>query len=220
MESEFVTFRKYIDKEPAVALVEFLRENGISFELEEDIGTALGNTFTGDDTAARIFRVKIQAQDFSLVDRLLHTGASNAMAQVDQDHYLFGFTDDELRAVLAAPDEWSELDYKLARDILQDRGHEVGYDTLERLRQDRLGALAQPDMKNSVWIVSGYVLAVLGGVGGMGIGFHLVTHKKTLPDGKQVYAYSRRDHAHGWRMILLSLMWFVGAILWRAFELI
>lgn len=217
MKSEFVTYRRYIDKEPAVALVDFLRENSIASELEEDKGTALGNAFTGDNTAARLFRVQLRAEDFSLADALLKTKVSDALAQVDSDHYLFSFTNEELLALLAAPDEWSDTDYQLARDILRDRGHDVGYDTLEKLRQNRLQELAEPDTKNRIWIFIGYLLAVMGGVVGIIIGWHLATYKKTLPDGRRVHDHSPTDREHGQRIVVLGAFMFVVITLWGLF---
>jgi hypothetical protein len=217
MESEFVPYRKYIDKEPALALIEFLRDNGIAFELDEDTGTALGNAFTGDNTATRLFRVKLRAADFSVADALMKTRALKAIERIEPDHYLFSFTNDELLALLAAPDEWSDMDYQLARDILRDRGHEVSPDALEKLRQDRLQELAKPDTKNRIWILIGYVMAMLGGLLGIAIGWHLATYKKTLPDGRRIYDYSPADREHGQRISVIGAFMFIAITLWALF---
>jgi hypothetical protein len=218
MTAEFVTYRKYSEKEPATALMDLFRERGIACELEED-STALGAVFTGNNTAASFFRVKIQAQDFRHADMLLQTQASHDLSQVDPDHYLFAFTNEELLALLAVPDEWSEFDYQLASIILKDRGHEVSPETVDKLRQDRLRELARPDTKNRVWIVIGYLLAVMGGLLGIIIGWHLVTFKKTLPNGERVYDYSLRDREHGQRIRLLGIFMAVAITLWRIFAL-
>jgi hypothetical protein len=215
MMADFVTYRKFIEKEPATALMELLREHGIVSELEED-KKSLGTVFTGEDTAS-FFRVKLQAQDFGRADVLLKTQASQDMVEVDSDHYLFSFTDQELQALLAAPDEWNELDYQLAQRILSDRGHALSPEMLEKLRQDRLQELARPDTKNRVWIVIGYLLAAIGGWLGIVIGWHLVTYKKTLPDGQRVHDYPPADRAHGRRIIGLGIVMAAAVTLWRVF---
>jgi len=215
MTADFVTYRKFIEKEPATALMDLLREHGIACELEED-KKALGTVFTGEDTAS-FFRVRLQAQDFGRADVLLKTQASQDIVEVDSDHYLFSFTDQELQALLAAPDEWNELDYQLAQRILNDRGHALSPEMLERFRQDRLQELAKPDTKNRVWIVIGYLLAAIGGWLGIVIGWHLVTYKKTLPNGQRVHDYSSVDRAHGRRIIWLGIVMAVAVTLWRVF---
>jgi hypothetical protein len=150
------------------------------------------------------------------IDPLL---ASSDLSQVDPDHYLFGFTNEELLALLAVPDEWSEFDYQLAIIILKDRGHEVSPEIVDELRQDRLRELAKPDTKNRVWIVIGYLLAAMGGLLGIIIRWHLATFKKTLPNGERVYDYSPRAREHGQRIGLMGTVMFVGIALWRIFAL-
>lgn len=148
---------------------------------------------------------------------LLQTQALRDLSQIDPDHYLFDFTNEELLALLAEPDEWSEFNYHLACMILQSRGHEVSPEAVDKLRQDRLREQAKPDTKNRVWIVIGYWLAAMGGLLGIIIGWHVATFKQTLPNGERVYDYSRRDRVHGRRMGFLGIFMAVAITLWRVF---
>ncbi|MBT1686783.1 hypothetical protein [Dawidia soli] len=202
-----------MEREPATALMDLLRERGIACELEED-SAALGAVFVGHNTAS-FFRVKLRAQDFSQANALLETQASHDVVQVDPEHYLFSFTDQELLALLGVPDEWSELDYQLAQHILKDRGYAVNAEMLDKLRQDRLQELAKPDTKNRVWIFIGYLFAFLGGWIGVIIGLHLVTYKKTLPNGQRLHDYTPRDREHGrWIVIIGVTVFIVNVLYW------
>jgi hypothetical protein len=215
MKAEFVTYRKFVEKEPAQALMILLLEHGLSCQLEED-SAALGAVFVGTNTAT-FFRVKLRAQDFRQADALLETQAAHDVIEVDPDHYLFGFTDQELLALLAVPDEWSELDYQLAQRILKDRGHAVNPEMLDKLRQDRLQELARPDTKNRVWIFIGYLFAAVGGWLGIVIGLHLSTYKKTLPNGQRVYDYPPGDRLHGRQIVVLGIVVAAAVTLWTIF---
>ena len=129
------------------------------------------------------------------------------METVDKDHYLFGFTDEELFEIISKPDEWNEFDFQLAKKILRERGKEINQDTINLLKKQRLNDLAKPEEGQRNWIYAGYIFALLGGLIGVFIGWHLSTYRKTLPNGQQVYGYKQEDRKHGRRI------WIKGAIM-------
>src|SRR5690606_22574962 len=136
---------------------------------------------------------------------------------VDQDHYLFDFTEEELRDILLKSDEWSKYDYLLAQKILRDRGHKIDTETINVLKEKRIEDLAKPDKNKKLSILAGYVFAIFGGLIAIFIGWHLFSHKKTLPNGGQVYSYSEQDRKQGRIILILGT---VSAIIWTAFRLI
>lgn len=202
---------------PALAqpLLTLLEEKRIAFDtahLPETFNAALGQT------VPELFEVKLLPGDFEKA-RALEMEANRAgLAEVDPEHYLFGFTDAELFDILAKADEWSAFDVALAEHILHQRGHAVTPEEVQFLRQYRVAELSRPAPSAQAWILFGYVLAAAGGLFTIFIGLHLL-HRKLLPDGQQVPAFSAADRKHGKQIIILSilsiLVW-MGVALWSA----
>jgi len=51
---------------------------------------------------------------------------------------------------------------------------------LAALSESRLNELRQPEPAQTFWIYAGYFLALLGGLLGIFIGWHLSSHKKNI----------------------------------------
>ncbi|GGI24382.1 hypothetical protein [Pedobacter mendelii] len=161
--------------------------------------------------------VKIKSSDFEKADKVLTAISAKDVSAVDQNHYLFNFTDEELRDILLKSDEWSKYDYLLAQKILQDRGHKIDTETINALKEKRIEELAKPEKNQKLSIVAGYVFAIFGGLIAIFIGWHLFSHKKTLPNGEQVYSYSEQDRKQGRIILILGTL---SAIIWTAFRFI
>lgn len=206
---KFITFKKFNEKETSEALAAVLHEQGIEFELVEDRESL--DSLYGDKHFSKQFLVKIKQIDFAKADLILQVEGEKEMANVDKDHYLYEFTDEELFEILSKPDEWSVLDYQLSRKILQERGKEINSDTIELLKKQRIREMAKPEESQPAWVYAGYVFALLGGLVGIFIGLHLCTHKKTLPDGQRVYGHTKSDRDHGMRILIVGM---AMCILW------
>lgn len=200
---EFLTIKNYRHEEPFRALLQLLEEHTIPYQTEiyreriEPIGMT---------TLPPEFIVKVQPVRFSEVNELLHELAASEVLSATEDHYLFGFRDEELFDILASPDEWSAFDYQLARRILSQRGIDVDAKLLNLLKKSRLHELAQPEAKQTANVWLAYVFALLGGVVGLFMGWHLATAKKTLPNGERVFVYRERDRQHGMWIFGLSIV--------------
>lgn len=206
---DFAPYQSFLTPEAAQPLLALLRQQEIPFETSFN-QAAFDPTFANNPTSSQ-FVVKLRSEDFETV-RALETEASQQLtASVDPDHYLFSFTDEELFDILAKPDEWNNFDVTLAQQILRQRGRDVSADTVQMLRQNRLATLTKPEESQKSWIVAGYALALLGGLIGIFIGWHLASHKKPLPNGHQIAAFSDSDRAHGRRILALSI---VGIVVW------
>jgi len=212
--SAFLTYQQFPNAEVAQPLLALLEQHAIAYETGSD-QPAFDVTFA-HNAVNNHFEVKLRPQDFDLVRRLEEEQSQLLTDAVDPDHYLFAFSNQELFDVLLKADEWSRLDVTLARRILQERGQEVSAEWLEQMRRQRLSDLAQPDTRHSRWIVWGYLLAAMGGLLGLFIGWHLYTHRKTLPDGRRVPGFTAQDQRHGLRIAILSV---VGMGFWIAFRL-
>jgi hypothetical protein len=135
--------------------------------------------------------------------------------QVVEDYYLFGFTNEELYEIILKPDEWSSFDYMLSQKILTDRGQPIDEDLVKKIRQQRIDDLSKPEPPQTAWIYFGYFLAVMGGLLGLFIGWYLFTHKKTLPNGQKVLAYSERDQWHGKTIFFIGIPFMIFWIVVR-----
>lgn len=214
MNSDFLTFQEFNDPALAEEFINLLTENGINYDVEEGIVTASINPLTAiNNELAHSYRVKISADHFNRVTELLKKRDDQYINEVEPDYYLFDFTNDELIDVLEKEDEWSSFDYALAKNILHERGVTIDTKKLADINETRLAELRKPEQHQTFWIFLGYLLALLGGVLGIFIGWHLSSHKKTLPNGEQVYNYNEHDRKHGRIIFYIAICSFVISVI-------
>ncbi len=215
MQEAFLPIRNFSQEEQFMELLYILEEHDIPYQTEvyrqrlDPISMV---------TLAPEFIVKVQSAHFSEVYDLLNIQAARAVAQADEDHYLFEFKDEELFDILASPDEWSAFDYQLARRILSERGIDIDAKLLDLLKKSRMEVLAQPEEKQAAYLSVAYLLAFLGGVVGIVIGWNMVNAQKTLPNGQQIYAYRESDRKHGRWIIALGLLMLPVWLLFYSFR--
>jgi hypothetical protein len=205
-----VTYKKYNDQQQAESLAELLHEKGIAYEITEDRDNLA--SFYGDNQFRRDFYVKIRKEDFEKADSILLAIGARELETVDKDHYLFGFTDEELFDILRKADEWNELDFLLAKKILKERGKEINDDTVALLKKERINELSKPEQGHRIWLYIGYISAIFGGLLGIFIGWHLMTFKKTLPNGQRVYGFNASDRIHGSIILIIGSIVFLIAV--------
>ncbi len=205
MKETISVFRKFPTREQAMELEDLLNQNNIRTQITDNIAP-VDTSFSGN-TLQNQYEVKILLSDFDKAEKILENEADNLIGQVDKNHYLFDFTDDELYEILLKADEWNELDYKLAHKILSQRGKSIDAELLKALKKQRLESLAKPEGNQKPWIIAGYFLAILGGFLGIIIGYSLWTSKKSLPNGQKVYSYAETDRLHG------KIIFYFGIIL-------
>jgi hypothetical protein len=214
---QFVTFQKFNDQIAALELATLLKQNNIEYLLE-DYSPNFDVTFANNELTKE-FRIKIQKHDFENVDSILQQISLEQIGTVDNDYYLFDFTDEELMEIISKKDEWGSFDFLLAQKLLKERGKEVTPEVVELLKKQRLSALTKPEQSQKSLIIAGYIMAFLGGLLGVFIGWHLLTHKKTLPNGERVFSYSQTDRKHGNRIVIIGGVCFIlGSIIkiWNA----
>ena len=199
---EFLSYQSFANAEVAQGLLSLLRHHNFIYETAIDEPVySMNMAYNATDTR---FVVRLRAADFEAARQLEDELNQHLTASPAPDHYLFSFTDEELFDILVKADEWNSYDVTLAGQLLRQRGRDVSPDTVNLLRQHRLEELAKPEPTQKTWIVAGYLFAIFGGVMGMLVGWHLYYHEKTLPNGTQARAFSARDRAHGYRIIILS----------------
>jgi len=204
MTTDFVTFQRFNDKAAALGIAETFRENGIECGVE-DVSENFDVSFANNEIN-KDFRIKLKPADFERADTLLLQLAEKDLADIDPGYYIFDFSNDELKEIIEKQDEWSSLDFLLAKKILKERGVEVNLSQIQTFKEKRLAALAEPEKSPQVLIVAGYILAVVGGLIAIIIGAYLRTHKKLLPNGERVFGYAASDRAHGERILILGTL--------------
>lgn len=213
---DFVVYKKFVDEEPAQALIHELNSNNIETELAHDRESL--DSLYGQKVFAKEFFVKVRRKDIAQADALLEEQSKKQLDSVDRDHYLFSFTDEELDEIMEKPDEWNEFDFQLAKKILKDRGRAVDESRIAQLKKERFNALAEPMKPSPSWVIIGYLFALIGGPIGTIMGWHISTHKKPLPNGQMTYAFTKRDRLHGRIILVLGIVVLTFSILAGVFE--
>jgi hypothetical protein len=214
MDPEFITYQKFNDMALAYELSELLEVHGINYRVEEDSLT-FNPSFNLNDELSKEYAVKISAGDFEQVNELLKQDANEHIGDVEKDYYLFDFSDDELKDVVAKADEWNACDVQLARKLLADKGKAVSDDEIAAFEEKRIEELKVTEPSQTGWIVIGYIFSLLGGILGVFIGWYLKSSKKTLPNGERVYEYSERDRWHGTVIFYISIAALTLSVIYR-----
>lgn len=208
--NQYAVYKRFNDPSLAREYFEELQENGVDCVLSDN-SPSIDITFSGN-TYQNQTELKVRQEEFEKANAVLESKAKEEIAEVDKEHYLFEFSDDELYEILLKKDEWSEFDYSLARQILTDRGHTIDEAMLGALTKQRIEDLSRPHDGQKPWIYLGYGFAFIGGLLGLFIGWYLWNSKKTLPDGQKVYSYSEEDQKHGRNIFFLGVVCAIGWI--------
>ncbi len=211
MATEFLLFQRFLSREAAQEVVDLLTANGIEGRVEDERPISEG-VFTFQHIPAAL--LLLQGKDFGRAHDLIEQATQEAAATIPADHYLLGFTDAELVQILARPDEWSPLDVAYAQRLLQERGQEVPPKAVKELLTTRARELAKPQEIGGVWLLFGYLTAGLGGLFGVLFGWYLLSSRKTLPTGQQVWTYAPTARSHGRVMLVIGLV-VLGLVLVR-----
>lgn len=193
--SDFTTFQTFYSMDEATTLVELLKANNIGFEIVKS-KAMLDHNLVGEDLDNRVF-LKIRSSDFSRANKILDEEILKNINTIEQDYYLFSFTNNELKDIIEKPDEWNRQDFLIAKKILADRGMAVTDERIASLEKGRVKELSVPEKGDPFWITFGYFIAVLGGFMGFIIGLPYMIAKKNLPDGSRIFVYDNATRTHG-----------------------
>ena len=200
--SDFVLFQSYFTEEEAAPVIEILVAKGIEYRIER-LKQPLDATMAGEVVDNKIF-LNIKSQDFAKANEALDKVILDNINSLEQDYYLFSFTNNELNEIIYKPDEWSRQDFLIARKILRDRGQDVPDEKINAIKSNRIKELGKQESGDSGWIIIGYALALIGGIMAVIIALPFLFAKKTLPDGNRVFIYNPKTREHGKIILLLT----------------
>lgn len=207
MNEDFITFQKFNDQYNAKQFGKLLSDQNIKYVLEDN-SLSFDPTFANNNFGTE-YCIKIKNDDFEKVNILLEEKSEIEISEIDKDYYLLSFSDEELIDVISKSDEWNKFDVSLAKKLLRERGQEITPLKIEEIKKQRIAELSKPEKSQSGYIILGYITALLGGLLGVFVGWHLLTYKKVLPDGNRVYVYSENDRKQGNRILILGLVFFI-----------
>ncbi len=214
-QEEFVTFEKFNTKDSAEKFAVLIKNKNIPYLIENN-SLSFDPTFANNGFGVE-YCLKIRQENFEEVNKILLQKSEEEIENVDKDYYLYSFSDEELIDVISKSDEWNKFDISLAKKILNEKRIDVSEEKINSIKEERILELSKPEKDQTGVILFGYFSAFLGGIWAFFIGWHLLTNKKTLPNGNRIYAYSNNDRKHGNRIfilgILFSIIWLLYFIL-------
>lgn len=215
MEENFSTYRKFIYKDDALDLIEILKQNQIDYVLNDN-SSRLDSTFGNDDNSKQ-FELKINKNDFDKVENLEENLIIESLNNVENDHYLFEYSDEELMEIVITKEQWSKYDYLLAKKILREKGKEINPELLNVIEKERTEKFSKQEDLPKMWIFFGYFFAIIGGFIGVMIGYTIMSYKRNLPDGSTIYLYKKEDRIKGQNILILSI---IGIVFWITMRLL
>ncbi len=218
MAENFLIFKKYINIGIATEIGEQLKANHIEFIIEDNTKfnkqyfdpTFINNSFNYE------ISLKVRQQDFTNAQNVLNDYYKELANLVDKDYYLFEFTDQELLEIIYKPDEWGELDNQLAQKILADRGKGIKPEIINLRNAKRAKKISKGENASKYLFDRYNNLGIFGEFLSIFFGYDLLSSKKTMPDGKQVYTYREEDRKHGIKIFITGI---VMLILWLVYIL-
>ncbi|MFV8353208.1 hypothetical protein [Flavobacterium sp. XS2P14] len=213
MKEEFIIFQKFNTESLAIDFGLLLNENKIE-NLLENISIKFDPILSNNEFGKE-YCVKIKKIDFERTNVVLSEKTKAEINEIQDDYYLFSFSDEELIDVIEKSDEWNKFDVELAHKLLKERGNEITDEQINEIKKQRIVELSKPEEGQNIYIIIGYICAFLGGFLGVFIGWHLLTYKKTLPNGNRIYAYSENYRKQGNRILILGGIFIVIWILYR-----
>ena len=201
--AEMAVFETFPDREQAAPVLRILDENGIPYAFEEN-RMGFDPSFA-NNVMYQAWVLKLPPDRFEELRKDLEDAYGQEDMQLPPDHYLRDFSVEELLEVIAKADEWSEFDVVVARQMLDERGAGLSDDRVEAMRVIRREELARPSKADGSMIAAAYLLALLGGVLGVVLGWILMNSTKTTAFGDKVPHYDSSAQAHGKRALVLGL---------------
>jgi lipopolysaccharide export system protein LptC len=217
MDSEFEAFERFPAAENAAALVALLEQHQIEFRLEEN-RRGFDPTFAHNPLITDVV-VKVRRRDFAKVYQLLEENARHQTADLQESHYFQQFNTDELLDVLRKPEEWSKNDVTLARKMLEERGVNISEEEISRMKEAHRKEIVKPVAGNRVWIITGFLLAILGGWIAIALGWNYYANTKTDLSGQKHPTYDAATRRKGLLMMMVGALCLVAWWLFRLFGL-
>jgi hypothetical protein len=208
---EFKTFMSLTNITIAEEIIKILSENKVDFKFQ-DTSKDFDVTFS-NDSSKNSFLIMLKPIDFEIASKVLEDYTEFNIDEIDSQHPLFSFTNNELKDVILNYDEWHPLDVKLAKYLLKKEDIIIEEVEIKKQQFQKIEEAKHPEKSNLLTLAMGYLFCITGGLAGIGIAIFLLTGKKTLADGSKRYIYSKSDRAHGIYMLIIGTVFLLIYVL-------
>ncbi len=155
---ELLAYQTFSLKSEATEVAEKLRKAGIVTEIAEK-ATGLGGVFVGSNYEDG-YILRIAATDFPTANALLYAHTEIDVANIDPDHPLNAMSIDELKDIVAKPDEWGADNFNTAMALLKGRNITISGRTIAKMQEKRIAVLSEKKRLNPWIIFIGYSTAL------------------------------------------------------------
>lgn len=216
MQDKPIVFKTLTNIEEAEKIGEGLAIGGIAYEIESP-PQLLDRNFIGEQPMPEHY-IKVRPSDFIRAHEIVDELYKNIAATVGKDYYLFDFSDEQILEVANHKNEWGDLNYYIALEILTKRG--ISYDKqLTNVLEEEAAAIV-PHPAKPIYLALAYIILIISfiffnpyfSIGGLIIGLLLYGASKTLKNGKRVPYYDANSRKNGIAMIVIagiSILWFL-----------
>lgn len=209
--NKLLTYKRFYHLKQAEDVSRLLDDADISYDLITP-RKQLDEIFVGPQNNHIDYEIRIIGKDFKKADQILRTKYRVDLEEFEEDYYMFSFTDEELYDVVLNFDEWNIQDFHLAKAILVNRGKQVNQELLDSLYNKKYEAISGGETAPKALVFAGFVLSIFGSPIGMLLGIHLMTSKKTLPDGKRAYIFNAGSRDNGLTIFVISILVMVAIL--------
>lgn len=144
----FVEYQKFPSAEIAIELISILDENKISYQVDDK---GLGYSIISNPFDNFII-VKIQRKNIKKVNELTQKQEQLDYNDINEDHYLYTFSDKDIIDVIANPSEWTKIEIRLANEIAKQRKLELSAENINSAKIKKLKEIVreEQDANNKV----------------------------------------------------------------------
>ena len=189
-------FQTYTDQQLAMQDLVALKDKGIDADLSQQ-----------HENGVLIFSLNVPDVELERAFKML---GGVAVAEVAPNNYLAELTDDELIEILVEEDKNTQLVVENAKQLLLERDPEFDFTTVHA--RQYLESISDEKGEKAHWghLLIGYILALLGGLIGISIGWFIETGKKKSVDGNTYYTYDEPSRFHGRVIKWLGIACLIG----------
>lgn len=172
---KLIEYQRFPDYDTASELIDILEANEIPYQVDDsalrfDIAA---NSFNPIDKQVII---QIREDDFERANLLYTTESNQTEKNPTEDHYLYSFSDNDIIDVIANPDEWTDFEVKLAKEISKQRGLKPTAEIIKTIRKDKINEQIKVSTESKRKISMGYSwflwIAILSIVNTIDFTFH------------------------------------------------
>ena len=183
MKEKYVSFQLFNSVDSAKEVEQLLKEKGIKTILKDTPSTFDAALGISTKHESELF---VPASELQKAKEVMNTMIDSQVIDVDKEHYLFGFTNEELYEVILKEEEWSRFDVQLAGNILKERGIEEPDELYEPLIESKRKEFSEHTKASIAYLFFGYFFSIARGIIGGGMGANLYHSKNELPNGEKI----------------------------------